>query len=143
MLDRLWAATLLCLYVFFAASIAVYIFGPDGPRTAREQARPRTAQEQAEQQAAEQQKKESERFLCHLASACQKYREARLDCATAGNLRTCLHIKMGDDALYSGMCSGNDEGAVAVPLPPETPNAVECFFITLPSSLPSLGLLHK
>src|ERR1700730_279546 len=65
---------------------------------------------------------EFRRFLCQAASACKRYSEARLECATAGNFKTCLRIKMGDDASYSDMCSGYDEGAPAVPLPPETPN---------------------
>ncbi len=69
--------------------------------------------------------------LCHAAAACKKYSEPRLECATAGNFKTCLRIKMGNDASYSGMCSGYDEGAPAVPLPPETPNAVACFFRNL------------
>jgi hypothetical protein len=73
---------------------------------------------------------DQDRALCRMAAACKKYSEARLECATAGNFKTCLHIKMGADASYSGMCSGYDEGAAAVPLPPETPNAVQCFFLT-------------
>jgi hypothetical protein len=74
---------------------------------------------------------ESRRLLCRAAAACKKYSEARFECATAGNLKTCLRIKMGDDAPYSGICSGYDEAAPAVPLPPETPDAVTCFFLTL------------
>jgi hypothetical protein len=70
-------------------------------------------------------------FLCRAAAACKKYSEVRLECATAGNFKTCLRIKMGDDASFSEMCSGYDEGAPAVPLPPETPNAVNCFFRNL------------
>jgi hypothetical protein len=38
---------------------------------------------------------------------------------------------MGNDANYSGVCSGFEEGAPAVPLSPETPNAVECFILGL------------
>ena len=39
---------------------------------------------------------------------------------------------MGDDAYsYVRTCSGNDLGAPAVPLPLNTPNAVNCFFRTL------------
>ena len=70
-------------------------------------------------------------FLCRAAVACKKYSEARLACATAGNFQTCLRIKMGDAASFSGICSGNDEGAPAVPLPLQTPNAVDCFFRNL------------
>jgi hypothetical protein len=66
-------------------------------------------------------------LLCREAAACKKYSEARLECATAGNFINCLRIKMGEDAIYSGVCGGFDEGAPAVPLPPETPNAFQCF----------------
>jgi hypothetical protein len=75
--------------------------------------------------------------LCLEAEACKKYSEARLDCATAGNFKTCLRIKMGEDSFYSDICSGYDLGAPAVPLPPETPTAFECFFVTLGHSLRS------
>jgi hypothetical protein len=79
---------------------------------------------------AEKQREQIKRFLCLEAKACKKYSEARLECATAGNFKTCLRIKMGEDSSYSDMCSGYDVGAPAVPLPRETPNAVECFFLT-------------
>ena len=41
------------------------------------------------------------------------------------------HCGAANEASYSGMCGGYDEGAPAVPLPPETPNAVTCFFRNL------------
>jgi hypothetical protein len=66
--------------------------------------------------------------LCRTATACKKYDEMRLECATAGNLKTCLRIKMGEDASYIGTCSGYVEGGPAVPLAPETPNALGCFY---------------
>src|SRR5262249_61990704 len=84
-----------------------------------------------ERDRARQQKEELNLALCRQAAACKKYSEARLECATAGNFKTCLRIKMGEDAAYIGMCSGYEDGAPAVPLPPETPNAVDCFFRTL------------
>jgi hypothetical protein len=99
---------------------------------------PPTATEIAERQqrdaaveTARKRRAESEEHLCRQAAACKKYSEARLECATAGNFRTCLRIKMGADAIYSNICSGFDEGGPAVPLPAETPNAVKCFFINL------------
>jgi hypothetical protein len=70
-------------------------------------------------------------MLCQQAAACKKYSEVRLECATAGSFKTCLRIKMGDNASYSGPCSGYVEGAPAVPPPPGTPSAFECFFRTL------------
>ena len=86
---------------------------------------------QARDPVAERQKTQLKQELCHEAKACKKYSEARLECATAGNFKTCLRIKMGEDSFYSDMCSGYDVGAPAVPLPPETLTAFECFFLTL------------
>jgi hypothetical protein len=74
-------------------------------------------------------KSEQERSLCRMAAACKKYDEARLECAAAGNFKSCLRIKMGADADYSSTCSGGDVGAPAVPLPPETPGTVRCFLL--------------
>jgi hypothetical protein len=39
--------------------------------------------------------------LCHQAAACKKYSKVRQECATAGSFKTCLRIKMGDDAYLS------------------------------------------
>jgi hypothetical protein len=95
----------------------------------------RIAAEQVARQQRERARQEAEDLkldLCRTAAACKKYSAARLECATAGNFRTCLRIKMGEDAYYySAMCSGGEEGAPAFPLPPQTPNAVDCFFRTL------------
>jgi hypothetical protein len=88
------------------------------------------AQAQREREAQSQrERKERERLLCLEARACKKYSEARLDCATAGNFKTCLRIKMGEDSFYGDMCSGYDVGAPAVALPPDTPNTFQCFFV--------------
>jgi hypothetical protein len=89
------------------------------------------AQKQREvaQAQAQSERNERERSLCLEARACKKYSEARLDCATAGSFKTCLRIKMGEDSFYSDMCSGYDVGAPAVALPPDTPNAVQCFVV--------------
>src|SRR5262249_37204494 len=62
-----------------------------------------------ERDRARQQKEELNLALCRQAAACKKYSEARLECATAGNFKTCLRIKMGEDAAYIGMCSGYED----------------------------------
>lgn len=77
------------------------------------------------------QEDQMKRYFCLAAAACKKYDKVRLECATAGNFKTCLRVKMGSDADYSGACSGYVEGAPALPPSPETPNAVECFLRTL------------
>jgi hypothetical protein len=76
-----------------------------------------------------QQADQYKRYLCLAAAACRKYDTVRLECATAGSFKTCLRIKMGDDANYIDACSLSD-GAPALPPPPDTPNALECFFRT-------------
>jgi hypothetical protein len=84
--------------------------------------------------AAEQQRKaqrdDLRRYLCREAAACKKYDTVRLECATAGNFKTCLRIKMDNVANFSEICSGYNEGAPALPPSPDTPNVVECFFLT-------------
>jgi hypothetical protein len=99
---------------------------------------PRTPAERAADEAASRQRAAKENdeeqfklYLCHAAAACKKYSAVRLECATAGSFKTCLRIKMGEDSGYSDFCSGYVEGAPSVPLPPQTPNAVECFFRSL------------
>jgi hypothetical protein len=121
----------LCLAGFLLWSVLV-------PRPLPIARAPPTAEEQAAQQqrmaAAQQaakQKAQYERSLCFAAAACRKYDTMRLECATAGSFKTCLRIKMGDDADYSDICSGYSQGAPALPRPPETPNRVECFFLTM------------
>jgi hypothetical protein len=74
---------------------------------------------------------EIKRYLCRAASACRNYDRVRLECATAGHFKTCLRIKMGNEAQYADLCSGFKEGAPAEPRPKETPNFVQCFFLNL------------
>jgi hypothetical protein len=70
-----------------------------------------------------------DRGLCRLAAACKTYSEARANCATAGSFKRCLQIKMGDESMYSDVCSGFQEGAVAVPPSAQTPYALTCFLL--------------
>jgi hypothetical protein len=90
---------------------------------AREAAKAETARVQQRRES-----EESNMHLCRIAAACKKYDEARLDCAAAGNLKTCLRIKMGEDVSYAEGCSGYNLGSPAI-LDPRTPNAVQCFLI--------------
>ena len=76
---------------------------------------PPTAQDRAVLQF----EREQKLSLCRVAAACKKYSDIRLECATAGNFKTCLHIKMGDDAAYINTCSGYREGDPAVALSAE------------------------
>jgi hypothetical protein len=104
-----------------------FLAPPAPPPTAAEQER-----EQARKDAVandQKRKLETERYLCRKMTACKKYDQVRLECATAGNFKTCLRIKMGDDAKYSDVCSGYNEGAPALPLDPETPDALRCFVL--------------
>jgi hypothetical protein len=68
------------------------------------------------------------KYLCLAAAACKKYDTVRLECATAGSFKTCLHIKMGDDANYIDACSSGD-GSPALPSPPDTPTVIDCLIL--------------
>ena len=61
--------------------------------------------------------------MCHMKDVCIKNGETRQQCATAGSYRTCLQIKMGDDASLVGLCT--NDGAIAG-ASDTIPNAVEC-----------------
>jgi len=62
-----------------------------------------------------------------MAAMCRKYRDVRLECAVAANIETCIEIKMDAvdpvfvDAVYHDRCNA--------PASPDTPNALECFFL--------------
>ncbi len=103
----------------------------DQQRVAEEQQRRKAAEKQREAEAKKmrEQEYETKRYLCRVSAACKKYDATRLECATAGNFKTCLRIKMGDDAYYIESCSGYNEGAPALPRPPNTPNTIECFLL--------------
>jgi hypothetical protein len=77
-----------------------------------------------------QQLDQGRRELCRAAAVCKKYDTVRLECATAGSFKTCLRVKMGDDAVFANSCNGYNEGGPALPPLVGTPNIVECFFIT-------------
>lgn len=47
------------------------------------------------------------RVLCAREALCRKFGEARQGCATAGNYKNCLDIKMGDDAVGLYPCTNN------------------------------------
>jgi len=76
-----------------------------------------------------QQSIELDRYLCRKAAACSKYDRVRVDCSTAGNIDTCLRIKMGDDFRDVETCGVDYEGGPAALLDPRTPNAFRCFFL--------------
>ena len=70
-----------------------------------------------------------ERHLCRKMAACSKYDRVRVDCATAGNIDTCLRINMGDDFRDVETCGVDYEGGPAALLNPRTPNALRCVFL--------------
>ena len=76
-----------------------------------------------------QQSIELDRYLCRKAAACSKYDRVRVDCSTAGNIDTCLRIKMGDDFRDVETCGVDYEGGPAALLDPRTPNALRCVFL--------------
>jgi hypothetical protein len=70
-----------------------------------------------------------ERYLCRKMAAYSKYDRVRVDCATAGDIDTCLRIKMGDDFRDVETCGVDYAGGPAALLDPRTPNALRCFFL--------------
>jgi hypothetical protein len=63
-------------------------------------------------------------FRCKAKSICKTYGRVRQECATAGNYKNCLRIKMGSEAYeIIDMCT--EEGETVDPSPP---SAVDCFF---------------
>ena len=70
-----------------------------------------------------------DRYLCRKMAACSKYDRVWVDCATAGNIDTCLRIKMGDDFRDVETCRVDYKGGPAALLDPRTPNAFRCFFL--------------
>jgi hypothetical protein len=92
---------------------------PPRPVPTAEEIRQRRQEEQTHRQ-----EEQTRRYLCRVAAACRKYDEVRVECATAGTFKTCMRIKMGEDAgLY-----GSDDGAPAI-LPPGTPSRLDCLFL--------------
>ena len=79
-------------------------------------------------QVANQQQQISDRqrtqLLCQRQALCRKFGEARRACATAGNYKNCIDIKMGDDAMdvYPCMNNGTVWGA-----PKDMPDRLTCF----------------
>jgi hypothetical protein len=126
-----WSLIPVALFV----SIVIFVEPPPPPLTPELQAIQQQRAERAEQiQRAEQKRevevREQKVRLCRWAATCRRYDAARLECATAGNFNMCLKIKMGSEADYIGACSGFKEGAPTVAPSPETPNLIECFFLT-------------
>jgi len=80
---------------------------------------------------AEKEQKNYRLRLCQMASMCDEYKQARLDCAAAGNLKSCVLIKMGSHSDYADLCSDGEIGSPALPPSRDTPNAVECFLLKL------------
>jgi len=70
-----------------------------------------------------------DRYLCRKMAACSKYDRVWVECATAGNIETCLRIKMGDDFRDVETCGVDYEGAPTALLNPRTPNALRCVFL--------------
>jgi hypothetical protein len=112
------------LFLFFWLGIVVWWVGsssfllPDpspDQRAANEAAKPLSSAETKQ--------------LCRLAAVCKKYTATRLECATAGNLKTCLQIKMGRDYDFTSGCSDNGDGTLSFQ-PPHMPGAIQCFLIS-------------
>ena len=74
----------------------------------------------------QQQASDRQKTLCRLLSLCSKFGDARAACATAGNYKMCIDIKMGADAMDSYLCT--NDGAVSGQ-PNDMPTAFECLWL--------------
>jgi hypothetical protein len=77
-------------------------------------------------------RKDKEQTFCRLRSVCSKFAEVRQACATAGNYKLCVEIKMGADAMPSYPCMSDGTVDPTVLYPFEAPPhgwlaALECF----------------
>jgi hypothetical protein len=86
------------------------------------------AHQEAEERKAPTVALQSQRYknLCHTAAVCTKYATTRQECATAGSFRTCIDVKMGDDAAIIGACT-NEGGLLSQPVDMLAP--MKCFLI--------------
>jgi hypothetical protein len=91
---------------------------PPTPQQQQEAAESRRAKQIAAEKRAARFRAEDEekRQLCRIAAACKKYDDARTECAMAGNVTSCVRIKMGDAVRYFDLCSNYDRS-----LPPAFP----------------------
>jgi hypothetical protein len=104
---------------------------PPKPLTAEEQQRSAAAERVRQSAQKDRQQTEQAKLdLCRAAAICKKYDTVRLECATAGSIKTCLRVKMGDDSVFANSCNGYNEGGPALPPPVGTPGVIECFFLS-------------
>jgi hypothetical protein len=113
-------------FIFFGIVLLVWVLQmvvpPPAPETPEQIQARRTAQlAQAKAQAAATAR---QRALCNQQTICTKFATARQECATAGNYKNCVDIKMGKDAmdLYPCMNDGRVWGE-----PADMPNRFQCF----------------
>lgn len=60
---------------------------------------------------------------CHMKGVCEIYANVRLECAVAGNVKTCIDIKMRDEDYFE--CS--NEGTINSISKDLIPNVAQCF----------------
>jgi hypothetical protein len=93
-----------------------------------EQYKAREDAQHAQIKAAQQATLDRQKTLCRLLSLCSKFGEARQACATAGNYKMCIDIKMGANAMDRYPCM--NDGAVFGQLN-DMPTAFECLWAKL------------
>jgi hypothetical protein len=126
-------------WIIWAAIILLIAWGASLPNPPPEtpeqtQARKTAQQAQAKLQAAEAERRKAAanqvKALCAQQAICTKFAEARQACATAGNYKNCVDIKMGSDAtggLYPCMNDGHIWNE-----PPDMPNRFQCLLSAIP-----------
>lgn len=114
------------LFIFVVIVLIIWAIREIVPEPTSETVEQRRARIEAQQvklqrEASEQQRTRS---LCQAAELCRKFGEARQACATAGNYKNCVDIKMGKDATDLYPCM-NDGHVWAEPA--DMPNRFQCF----------------
>jgi len=118
---RHWAG-----FIFLGFALLIWGYGqlaPDLPPEPPEQIQSRRAAQldQAKAQAAATAR---QRALCNQQTICTKFATARQECATAGNYKNCVDIKMGKDAIDLYPCM-NDGRVWSEPA--DMQNRFQCF----------------
>jgi hypothetical protein len=127
---RRGASTLVLAFIAFVLVVWAIVPQPPPPppeTPAQTQARREAYQAEVQRREAEAQRQaaaaERKASLCHLQSVCVRYGRARQECATAGDYKNCVDIKMGTDATDLYPCM-NDGGVFNQPS--DMPSRVAC-----------------
>jgi hypothetical protein len=113
------------LIVWVLATVYVVVLVPQPPPETPQQQQARVAAEN-DREAQRKAEKQQTKALCAWKSRCEKYAQARQECAVAGDFKNCLRVKMGSDD-YPLSVSCTDDGKLDDVPESEMPGPVACF----------------